>query len=291
MASGSTPAEVHVVTPDVGGGFGAKIGADPEHVVVAAAARHAGRPVRWTESRSDNMVAMNQGRAQHNVATIGGDREGHVQAYRLEVLQDCGAYPRLGAALPNFTMLMAPAVYAFPKVEAQGRSVVTNTTPIGAYRGAGRPEATHAVERMLDMYAAEIGMDPAEVRRRNLVPKFTEPHTTPTGGVYDSGDYPEALERVLAAAGYDELRAEQARKRESRRRHPDRDRAGDLRRDHRRPDRSGGLGGRRDHRPCRRHRHGADRHLAARAGTRHLVGDAGPRGDRHRDGQDHRRAR
>ena len=212
---GLDASEVHVVTPDVGGGFGAKIGADAEHIVVAAAARHAGRPVRWTENRSENMVAMNQGRAQHNVVTIGGDREGHVQAYRLEVIQDCGAYPRLGAALPNFTMLMAPAVYAFAKVEAQGRSVVTNTTPIGAYRGAGRPEATHAVERMLDMYAAEIGMDPAEVRRRNLVPAFDEPHTTQTGGVYDSGDYPGALERVLAAAKYDELRAEQARRRES----------------------------------------------------------------------------
>ncbi len=157
---------------------------------------------------------MTHGRAQINTVTVGGLRDGTVLAYRLDVLQDSGAYPRLGAVLPSLTCLMAPAVYAFPKVEARARTVVTNTTSTGAYRGAGRPEATHAVERGLDLFAAEIGMDPAEVRRRNLVPAFSEPHTTPTGAVYDSGDYPEALTRALAAAGYDELRAEQAARRE-----------------------------------------------------------------------------
>lgn len=212
---GLDPAEVHVITPDVGGGFGAKIGTDVEHVVVAAAARHVGRPVRWTETRSENMVAMNQGRAQHNTVTVGGRRDGTVLAYRIDVVQDCGAYPRFGAMLPGLTLMMAPAVYAFPAVEARGRAVVTTTTPIGAYRGAGRPEATHAVERMLDRFAAEIGMDPAQVRHMNLVSPFSEPHTTPTGAVYDSGDYPAALDRVLAAAGYEDLRAEQRRRRAS----------------------------------------------------------------------------
>ena len=205
--------DVHVITPDVGGGFGAKIGADPDHAVVAAAARHVGRPVRWAESRSENMVAMTHGRAQVNTVTIGGRRDGTVLAYRLEILQDCGAYPRFGGLLPMLTCLMSPAVYDIARVEARARSVVTNTTPVAAYRGAGRPEATHAIERALDLFAAETGLDPAEVRRRNLLPAFTEPHTTSTGAVYDTGDYPAALDRVLAAAGYDALRAEQADRR------------------------------------------------------------------------------
>jgi carbon-monoxide dehydrogenase large subunit len=136
-----------------------------------------------------------------------------VQAYRLEILQDSGAYPRFGAFLPMLTILMAPGPYAFPRAEAVGRSVVTNTTPVGAYRGAGRPEATAAVERAIDLFAAEIGMDAAEVRRRNLLPKFTEPHTTAFGAVYDSGDYTAALDVALEAAGYPALRAEQAKRR------------------------------------------------------------------------------
>jgi len=105
-------------------------------------------------------------------------------------------------------------VYAFPKVHSFARALATNTTSIGAYRGAGRPEATAAVERALDLFAAEIGMDPAEVRRKNLIPKFDEPYTTKSGATYDTGDYTAALDRVLQAAGYDELRAEQARRRE-----------------------------------------------------------------------------
>ncbi|MCZ2859233.1 xanthine dehydrogenase family protein molybdopterin-binding subunit [Blastococcus sp. VKM Ac-2987] len=211
---GLDPAVVHLVTPDVGGGFGAKIGADPEFALVAWLARQTGRPVTWVESRSENLVGMLHGRGQDQVVAIGGRRDGTVQAYSLVVDQDCGAYPRLGPVLPRLTVLMAPAVYAFPKVHAQARAVATNTTPIGAYRGAGRPEATAAVERAVDLFAAEIGMDPAEVRRKNLLPAFSEPHTTATGAVYDSGDYAAALDKVLAAGGYGELRAEQARRRE-----------------------------------------------------------------------------
>jgi carbon-monoxide dehydrogenase large subunit len=138
-----------------------------------------------------------------------------VTAYRLEILQDCGAYPKIGSILPSLTVLMTPGPYAFAKAEAAGVSVVTNTTPIGAYRGAGRPEATAAVERAIDLFAAEIGMDPAEVRRKNLLPAFTEPHTTAFGAVYDSGNYTAALDKTLDAAGYSELREEQAKRRES----------------------------------------------------------------------------
>jgi carbon-monoxide dehydrogenase large subunit len=138
-----------------------------------------------------------------------------VTAYRLEILQDSGAYPRFGALLPSLTILMAPGPYGFGRAEAVATSVVTNTTPVGAYRGAGRPEATAAVERAIDLFAAEIGADPADVRRKNLLPKFTEPHKTAFGALYDSGDYQAALEKALDVAGYAELRQEQASRRAS----------------------------------------------------------------------------
>ncbi len=206
---------VRVITPDVGGAFGAKFGADPEHAVVAWAARHLGRPARWTETRFENLLTMTHGRAQRHTVTIGGSRDGDVRAYRLEVVQDSGAYPRIGALLPSLTILMATGPYDIPNAEAVGVSVVTNTTPVGAYRGAGRPEATAALERAMDLFAAEIGMDPAQVRRRNLLPPFSEPHETKFGALYDNGDYPAALDLVLQAAGYDKLRAEQAARRSS----------------------------------------------------------------------------
>src|SRR4051794_10675137 len=208
------PDLIHLITPDVGGGFGAKIGADPKYAFVAWLAKQVGRPVRWAESRSENLVGMLQGRAQDQVVTVGGRRDGTVEAYSLVIDQDAGAYPRVGIVLPTLTMLMTSAVYAFPKVHSQARVLATNTTSIGAYRGAGRPEATAAVERALDVFAAEIGMDPAEVRRKNLIPKFDQPYTTKSGATYDTGDYTAALDRVLEAAGYAELRAEQARRRE-----------------------------------------------------------------------------
>jgi aerobic carbon-monoxide dehydrogenase large subunit len=210
---GIEPAKIRVITPDVGGAFGARFGADPEYAVVAWVARRLGRPARWTENRRDNLIAMAHGRAQRQTVTIGGRRDATVEAYRLEIVQDAGAYPRIGAFLPALTVMTASGPYAFPRSEAVARSVVTNTTPVGAYRGAGRPEATAAVERAIDLFAAEIGADPADVRRRNLIPRFTEPHTTASGAVYDTGDYAAALETVLATAGYRGLREEQAKRR------------------------------------------------------------------------------
>lgn len=212
---GLDPSRVHVIAPDVGGGFGPKIGVYPEELLLPAIARHVGRPVRWTETRSENMVGMGHGRDQIQEITIGGRRDGTVLAYRLDVIQNAGAYPMLGAFLPFFTRMMAPGTYRIPTVQVSFSSVVTNTTPTVAYRGAGRPEATAAIERAMDLFAAEVGMDPAEVRRRNLLRSDEFPHTTPTGAVYDSGAYIEALDAVLAAAGYEELRAEQARRREA----------------------------------------------------------------------------
>jgi carbon-monoxide dehydrogenase large subunit len=210
---GMDQADVRIITPAVGGGFGAKFGADPEHGLICLVARKLGRPARWAETRNENLAGMTHGRAQRQTVTIGGSRDGTVQAYRLEVIQDCGAYPKIGAILPSLTILMTPGPYAFPRAEAAAIAVVTNTVPIGAYRGAGRPEATAAVERAMDLFAAEIGADPAEVRRKNLLPPFTEPHKTAFGAVYDTGDYEAALDKVLAAADYAGLREEQAKRR------------------------------------------------------------------------------
>ena len=207
-------AAIRVIAPDVGGGFGAKAGVDREAITVAWAARHTGQPVRWVETRSENLTAMTHGRAQRQTVKIGGNRDGRVLAYRLDVVQDTGAYPRMSGFLPTMTSLMASGAYDIAAVTAGYRVVVTNTTPIAAYRGAGRPEATAALERAIDLFAAEIGMDPAEVRRTNMVPPDRFPYQSPAGAHYDTGDYAGALDKVLAGAGYPQLRAEQARRRE-----------------------------------------------------------------------------
>ncbi|HWF81668.1 MAG TPA: xanthine dehydrogenase family protein molybdopterin-binding subunit [Streptosporangiaceae bacterium] len=213
-AFGLDPANIRVVAPDVGGGFGAKIAIDRDAVAVAWAAKHIGRALRWTETRSENLVGMTHGRAQRHTIKIGGTRDGRILAYRLNVVQDAGAFPRLGGFLPFLTKLMAAGAYDIKHVQTGSREVVTNTTPINAYRGAGRPEATAAVERAVDLFAAEIGKDPADVRRVNLVTSDRFPYQSPSGPLYDSGDYASALDKVLAGAGYQELRAEQARRRE-----------------------------------------------------------------------------
>ena len=213
-ALGLDAAAVRVITPDVGGGFGAKIATDRDTIVVAWAARRLGRPLRWVETRNENLLGMVHGRAQRHTVRIGGTRDGRILAYHLDIVQDCGAYPRFGLFLPNLTQLMASGVYDLPYCGSSFQVVATNTTPISAYRGAGRPEATAAIERAVDLFAAEIGLDPAEVRRRNLVPPDAFPYTTPGGAVYDTGAYEAALDKVLAAAGYRELRAEQGRRRE-----------------------------------------------------------------------------
>jgi len=213
-AFGMDPAGIRVVAPDVGGGFGAKVGIDRDGIIVAWAARHLGRAVRWAETRSENLVAMTQGRAQRHAIKIGGTRDGRILAYHLDVIQDTGAYPRMTGFLAMLTSLMSAGAYDIPKVQTAARTVVTNTTPISAYRGAGRPEATAAIERAVDLFAAEIGMDPAEVRRINVVASDKFPFQSPSGALYDSGDYVSALDKVLAGAGYQELRAEQAARRE-----------------------------------------------------------------------------
>jgi aerobic carbon-monoxide dehydrogenase large subunit len=213
-ALGLAPPDIRVIAPDVGGGFGAKVGIDRDAILVAWSAKHTGRAVRWAETRSENLVGMTHGRAQRHTVKIGGTRDGRILAYRVDIVQDTGAYPRMSGFLPFLTSLMAAGPYDIPYVETAARTAVTNTTPIAAYRGAGRPEATAAIERAIDLFATEIGMDPAEVRRTNLVPPDKFPFASPCGAVYDTGDYAAALDKVLAGAGYAELRAEQARRRD-----------------------------------------------------------------------------
>jgi aerobic carbon-monoxide dehydrogenase large subunit len=214
-AYGLENAQVRVISPDVGGGFGAKGATYPEELLMGWVARKVARPVKWVETRTESMLNLGHGRGQVQQIALGGSRDGTIQAYKVEVLQDAGAYPRMGAVLPFMTRTMLTGVYAIPSAEFTSTSVVTNTTPTVAYRGAGRPEAAAAVERAVDLFAAEIGMDPAEVRRRNFIPTDAFPYKTRVGTTYDSGNYGGALELALEAAGYDDLRAEQRRRREA----------------------------------------------------------------------------
>jgi aerobic carbon-monoxide dehydrogenase large subunit len=205
---------LRVVCPAVGGGFGAKIGLYPEYVVIAEAARRLGRPVRWIENRSESMTAMTHGRAQIQDVEVGARADGSLVALKARVLADAGAYPGIGTFLPTLTREMACGVYTVPKVDFKATVVATNTTPVAAYRGAGRPEAAALIERAVDLVAAELGLDPVDVRRRNLIPPGAFPHTTATGATYDSGDYGRALDEALRLAGYEDLRREQAERRQ-----------------------------------------------------------------------------
>lgn len=213
QALGLKAESVRVVAPAVGGGFGAKPGAVPEQVVIAAIARRLDRPVRFVETRSENLMAMTHGRAQVQDVEIGATRDGVVVGLRVRAIQDAGAYPAVAAFLVMLTRQMASGVYRIPKIEFSSVTVATNTTPIGAYRGAGRPEATALIERAMDMVAAELGLDPVDVRRKNLIPADAFPYTTVTGANYDVGDYERALDEALRLAGYDDLRKEQAERR------------------------------------------------------------------------------
>jgi aerobic carbon-monoxide dehydrogenase large subunit len=212
---GLEKARVRVISPDVGGGFGAKGATYPEELLMGWLAREVGRPVKWVESRSESMLNLGHGRGQVQDVELGGSRDGTISAYRVHVLQDSGAYPRMGAVLPFMTRTMLTGVYAIPDAEFRATSVVTNTTPTVAYRGAGRPEAAAAIERAVDLFAAEIGMDPAEVRRRNFIANDAFPYKTRMGTTYDSGNYGGALDLALEAAGYETLRAEQRSRREA----------------------------------------------------------------------------
>jgi aerobic carbon-monoxide dehydrogenase large subunit len=216
---GLDPASLRVVAPHVGGGFGGKAAVTPEHAVAVAVALRLGRPVKWVESRSENLVAMPHGRGQVHYIELGLRRDGTIVGLRCRVIGDAGAYAGFGGGLAGWTTkLMAQGPYRIPTIGYDVATVATNTTPMGAFRGAGRPEATAFLERILDMAADEIDLDPAELRRRNFLPPDAFPLKTLMGADYDSGDYEAALSEALRLAGYDALRAEQ----EERRRRGDR---------------------------------------------------------------------
>lgn len=212
-ALGLDESDVRVHTPAVGGGFGAKGGVYPEHLVVAAACKRLGRPVRHVETRSENLVAMGHGRGQVQDVSLAARRDGTIVGLEARTVTDMGAYCWRGAIPFRTSRLMATGPYRIPRLSLTSLGAVTNTTPVGPYRGAGRPEAAAMLERALDMLADELGMDPVTIRRRNLLRADEFPYRTPTGAVYDSGDYERALMRLLDLAGWEGLRAEQAARR------------------------------------------------------------------------------
>ena len=202
--------EVRVLTSDVGGSFGAKARFYPEELTLPLLAKRAGRPVRWNPPRSADMVGLGHSRAQRHFIKLGGRRDGTITAWEVHVLGDCGAYPVAGPALARNACMVLPGPFRVPNHRWSYSTVVTNTTPTAAYRGAGRPEGGAHIDRAVDMFAAQIGMDPLEVRRKNLLRSDELPWTNVTGLFYDSGDYHEALELMAAELGYAEVRAEQA---------------------------------------------------------------------------------
>jgi carbon-monoxide dehydrogenase large subunit len=205
-------AKVRVVAPDVGGGFGSKLNCYAEEFIAAAVSRHVAAPVKWIEERSEAMTATIHGRAQDAHMEIAATRDGRITGLRVEFVQDCGSYLQLlTPTIAHLTLFMAPGAYDIQAVDITVTEIFTNTTPTDAYRGAGRPEATHAIERIMDMLAAEVGISREEVRRRNFIQEF--PWASPTGIVYDSGDYEKTLAKLEELRDSDE-RFEQ-RKREA----------------------------------------------------------------------------
>jgi aerobic carbon-monoxide dehydrogenase large subunit len=204
--------QIRVIAPDVGGGFGVKIGIYPEEAALAALSRQLNLPLRWVEGRLEHMQATTHGRAQIAEYEAAVAEDGTVNALRARVLADLGAYP-VAAGIPNLTGQMAVGVYKIPAVDFEVTCVFTNTTPVAAYRGAGRPEAAYYLERLMDAVAAELGLEPAEVRRRNFIPPDAFPYKTPVGTLYDTGEYEKALDRALEVSGYAALREEQGRRR------------------------------------------------------------------------------
>ncbi len=216
MLLGVDPELVHARHAAVGGGFGAKQGMYVEHLLAAKAALTLGRPVKWAETRSENMVAMWHGRGHVHNVELGLRRDGTITGLRVETIADAGAYPTVGAFLAFFTQMMSSNVYAVPKIEYNWQAVLTTTTPVAAYRGAGRPEAIHLVERVLDIAADELGIDPVEIRRKNFIAPDAFPYSPPTGAgaTYDTGEYDMALSTLLDHADYAGLRREQQARRE-----------------------------------------------------------------------------
>lgn len=205
---GMSESQIRVIAPEVGGGFGAKIGVYREDLLTATIARKIRRPVRWVESRSENFVATNHGRCQTAFIDLAANADGIITGLRLNVIGDAGAYP-MGLDMPPITTMMSTGCYAIPNVDLTASAVYTNTQAIGAYRGAGRPEAAYYVERAVDILAQKMGMDPAEVRRKNFIQPDAFPYSSPAGFTYDTGEYEKALDKALEVSNYSDLRRQQ----------------------------------------------------------------------------------
>src|SRR5690349_5275931 len=216
MVTGTPEHKLRVVAPDVGGGFGGKLQVTPEEVLTLLVAKRLGKPVKWTETRSESLMSAHHGRDQIQYIDIAADREGNIKGLKCHILSDMGAYLRLvSPGIPILGAFMYVGIYKFPAYRFDCQGVFTNKVPTDAYRGAGRPEATFAIERIMDELALELGMDPLELRRKNWIKAEEFPFTTAAGLEYDSGDYEQATQEALRLLGYDELRAEQQRRREA----------------------------------------------------------------------------
>ncbi|MFD4610534.1 xanthine dehydrogenase family protein molybdopterin-binding subunit [Streptomyces sp. NPDC058440] len=215
VVTGVPEHKLRVVAPDVGGGFGSKLQVYGEEAIAVEVARRLGRPVKWTESRSEGYLATHHGRGMIQDIEIAATREGRLLGLKIDLLADMGAYLMLVTpGIPILGAFMYPAIYKMDAYEFNCTGVFTTRTPTDAYRGAGRPEATYAIERAMDELAAEVGLDPVEVRRRNWIRHEEFPYTSIAGLTYDSGNYEAATEKALALFGYDGLRAEQQKRNE-----------------------------------------------------------------------------
>ncbi|MGH9185167.1 MAG: xanthine dehydrogenase family protein molybdopterin-binding subunit [Acidimicrobiales bacterium] len=208
--------KIRVIAPSVGGGFGSKLNVYAEELIALAVARKLGVPARWTEDRSENALATIQGRGQIQHIELAAGADGKVTAVRVKLLCDMGAYLQLVTpGIPLLGAFLYHGVYDIPTYSFECTSVFTNKTPTDAYRGAGRPEATYAIERAMDALARKVGVDPIEIRRRNYIASDAFPYSSAAGLVFDSGAYENSLDRALELVGYEELRKEQARRREA----------------------------------------------------------------------------
>ena len=216
MVMGIPEHKMRVIAPEVGGGFGSKLYLYPEEVIVASLSKTLGRPVKWIEERRENYVATTHGRDQVQYVEVAAKRDGTITGLRVKSIANMGAYlSTFAPGIPTILFgLMLAGNYRIPNIACEVTGVHTNTTLVDAYRGAGRPEATYLVERAVDLTARELGIDPAEIRRRNFVPASAFPHTTATGVTYDSGNYQPTLDKALEIAGYQQLRQEQERLRQ-----------------------------------------------------------------------------
>jgi len=201
---------LRVITPEVGGGFGSKLNVYAEEALMGFIARRLNKPVQWIEGRRENFQVTIHGRGHVDYAEMSVKKDGAITGLKIKIIQDLGAYHQLLTPLiPTLSVLMMPGIYNFHNVEADIVGVFTNAVPTDAYRGAGRPEATHVIERMVDLAAAELKMDPAEIRLKNFPGRDQFPFSTATGLVYDSGDYAAPLKKAMGILEYPKARARQ----------------------------------------------------------------------------------